>query len=88
MKQWTRPTFYNFKLKSTTQNARQQLQRTIELLQIQRYMKVHKMSKRMVHVLSNLNTVMCHVFIKNQVMMPPNNAHDFSTNLEDDLLKK
>jgi hypothetical protein len=32
---------------------------------------------------------MCHAFIKDQtMMMPPNNAHDFSTNLEDDLLKK
>jgi hypothetical protein len=30
---------------------------------------------------------MCHAFIKDQAMMPPN-AHDFSTNLEDDLLKK
>lgn len=52
------------------------------------YMKVHKMSKRMVHVLSNLSTVMCHPFIEDQTMMPPNNAHDFSTNLKDDLLKK
>lgn len=46
------------------------------------------MNKCMVHVLSNLSTIMCHAFIKNQAMMPPNNAHIFSTNLEDDLLKK
>jgi len=46
------------------------------------------MSKRMVHVLSNLSSVMCRAFIKDQAMMPPNNAHDFSTNLEDDLSKK
>jgi hypothetical protein len=46
------------------------------------------MSKRMAHVLSNLSTIMCHAFIKNQAMMPQNNAHDFSTNLKDDLLKK
>jgi hypothetical protein len=31
---------------------------------------------------------MCHVFINDQAMMPPTNAHDFSTDLEDDLLKK
>jgi hypothetical protein len=46
------------------------------------------MSKRMVHVLSNLSTVMCHAFIKDQAMMPQNNAHNFSLDLEDDLLKK
>jgi hypothetical protein len=26
--------------------------------------------------------------MRNQAMMPPNNAHDFSIDLEDDLLKK
>jgi hypothetical protein len=31
---------------------------------------------------------MCHVFIKDQAMMPPNNAHNFATKLEVDLLKK
>jgi hypothetical protein len=32
--------------------------------------KAHKMNKQMVNVLSNLNTVMCHVFSKVQSLMP------------------
>jgi hypothetical protein len=32
--------------------------------------KAHKMNKQMVNVLSNLNTVMCRIFIKVQSLMP------------------
>jgi hypothetical protein len=46
------------------------------------------MSKHMVHVLSNFSIAMCHVFIKDQTMMPPNNAHYSSIDLEGDLLEK
>ncbi len=30
-----------------------------------------KVQKNLVIVLSNLNTTMCHAFIKNQVLLPP-----------------
>lgn len=46
---------------------------------------VHKMKKHMVHVLSNLNVVICHAFIKDQVMMPLDNPPKFLVDLGDDL---
>jgi hypothetical protein len=33
--------------------------------------KAYKMSKNMVSVLANFNSAMCHVFIKDQIQMPP-----------------
>jgi hypothetical protein len=33
--------------------------------------KVHKTIKNMVNVMSNLNTIMCHAFIKDQALMFP-----------------
>ncbi len=33
--------------------------------------KVHKIIKNMVNVMSNLNTIMCHAFIKDQALMLP-----------------
>jgi hypothetical protein len=33
--------------------------------------KAHKMKKTMVNFLSNLSIAMCHVFIKDQLLMPP-----------------
>jgi hypothetical protein len=39
----------------------------------------------MVHVLSNINVVICHEFIKDQVMMPSDNPPNFLVDLGDDL---
>jgi hypothetical protein len=60
-KQWTKPTPCNLKLKKVVQdcNFKEQLKYFKS-----RDKKVHKMKKHMVHVLSNLNVVIRHAFIK------------------------
>jgi hypothetical protein len=57
--------FDNRKTKSLDNNFKQHLKYLIELDK-----KACKMNKQMVNVLSNLNIIMCHVFIKVQSLMP------------------
>ncbi len=48
--------------------------------------KVHKIIKSMVNVMLNLNTTMCHAFIKNQALMvPPIVLLNFSKGSRNDL---
>jgi hypothetical protein len=49
--------------------------------------KVHKMSKSLVTMLSNLSIVMCHAFVKDQTLLPQMNLPNFPKDSKEQLPK-
>jgi hypothetical protein len=56
-------------LTKTRQNLKKNLQATFQASKKEGQVKFKKMNKKMMNVLSNLSTTMCHTFIENQTFM-------------------